>query len=80
MRDGRSREELEAELERLRGVIEEQKETLEGQSESIRDLEDSVREVKSAITTLTESHEKEVEDLQKLLGKAEAKALLEAAV
>ena len=64
LRDGRSREELEAELERLRGVIEEQKETLEGQSETIRDLEDRVSEAKSAITTLTESHEKEVEDLQ----------------
>ena len=60
-------EELEAELERLRVVIELQKETissLEGQNEAIHDLEDSLSEAKLTITTLIESHEKEVEGLQ----------------
>ena len=57
----------EAELERLRAVIEGQKNTIsffEGQNETIRDLEDGLSEAKLAITTLTESHENEVEGLQ----------------
>ena len=60
-------DEPEAELESLRAVIEEQEITisfLEGQNETICDLEDSLSEAKLAITTLTESHEKEVDGLQ----------------
>ena len=48
-------------------VIEQQKETissLEGQNEAIHYLEDSLSEAKLTITTLIESHEKEVEGLQ----------------
>ena len=50
----------------MRTVIEGQNEaisSLEGRNETICDLEDGLSEATSAITTLTESHEKEV-DLQ----------------
>ena len=55
------------ELERLRVAIEEQKETisaLEEQNEAIHNLEYRLSEANSAITTLTETHEKELEYLQ----------------